>query len=60
MEEQEKMKKYKDKCDQCGKFDVLKGYNGKCLCVQCRNQNSTKNIKQMSIFDREVNDGKRI
>lgn len=29
------MGKFKDKCDRCGKFDVLKGYNGQCLCNSC-------------------------
>lgn len=54
------MKTYKDKCDRCGKFDVLKGYNGKCLCPNCLNIIQTLPKKQLSIFDKEVNDGKRI
>lgn len=29
------MGKFKDKCDRCGKFDVLKGYNEQCLCNSC-------------------------
>ena len=43
------MKKFKDKCDNCKKFDYLKSQNGKCLCKCCR----TKKIeyKQMTIFD---------
>ena len=38
--------KFKDKCDECGKFDFLKGFNNKCLCEE----------KQLSIFDMEVLD----
>lgn len=26
---------YKDKCDICGRFDHLKGKDGKCLCQAC-------------------------
>lgn len=29
------MKQYKDKCDNCQKFDYCKGYNGKILCDDC-------------------------
>ena len=29
------MKKFKDACDECGKFDYCKGYNGKVLCPEC-------------------------
>ena len=53
-------KKYKDKCDGCGKFDVLKGYNGKCLCPDCLNKIQKLSKKQLSIFDKEVNDGKKL
>mgnify|MGYP000079176661 CR=1 FL=1 len=28
-------KKYKDKCDECKKFDFCQGYNGKVLCEKC-------------------------
>lgn len=27
--------KFKDKCDNCNRFDYLKGYNDKCLCKKC-------------------------
>lgn len=44
------MNSYKDKCDKCGKFDYLKGINGKCLCLNCKNifnkQNNKKNTKK--------------
>lgn len=26
---------YKDKCDICGRFDYLKGTDGKCVCQEC-------------------------
>ena len=29
------MKKFKDACDECGKFEYCKGYNGKVLCHEC-------------------------
>lgn len=54
------MKAYKDKCDECGNFDVLKGVNGKCLCSSCRNKKQDLVKKQLSIFDKEVNDGKKL
>lgn len=28
--------KFKDKCDICGKFDYLQGYNGICVCPKCK------------------------
>lgn len=41
------MKKFKDKCDECGNFDYLKGINGKCLC-NCQNKlNKNQNIKKI-------------
>ena len=48
-------KKFKDKCDECGKFDFLRGYNNKCLCESCRKKYEmpTKG-KQLSIFEMEV------
>lgn len=54
-------KKYKDKCDECGRFDVLKGMDGKCLCSNCVNKKQqTSQKKQLSIYDKEVNNGKRL
>lgn len=59
------MVKYKDKCDKCGKFDYLKGKNGKCLCVNCIKEIEPKKINlktietveiQLSMFDLEKND----
>lgn len=29
------MKKFKDSCDNCHKFDFCRGYNGKVLCGKC-------------------------
>jgi len=29
------IKTFKDKCDNCGKMDICKGYNGKVLCPAC-------------------------
>lgn len=45
------MKKfYKDKCDECGKFDYLKVIDSRCLCSKCikkeNNQNNQKIIKK--------------
>lgn len=49
--------KFKDKCDECRKFDFLKGFNNKCLCENCRKQyNLPVEEKQLSIFDMEVLD----
>lgn len=31
-----KQSKFKDKCDVCGKFNYLKGYNNLCICQKCR------------------------
>ena len=55
-------KKYKDKCDNCGKFAILKGVDslGKCFCENCINSYSPppekkpKKEKQLTIFDMEV------
>lgn len=52
--------RFKDKCDECGKFDYLKGINNKCLCPNCQNkvkdnvrqENRDKILEiQLSIFD---------
>lgn len=49
--------KFKDKCDVCGKFDFLKGYDNKCLCENCRKQYKLPiEEKQLSLFDMEVSD----
>lgn len=37
--------KYKDACDNCGKFDYCKGYENKVLCPKCIEEVS-KNEKQ--------------
>jgi uncharacterized Zn finger protein (UPF0148 family) len=29
------MKKFKDACDACGKFDYCTGHEGKVLCPEC-------------------------
>ena len=43
---EKRMNSYKDKCDECGNFDYLKGINGKCLCSDCQNKlNNKKNQK---------------
>lgn len=47
--------RFKDKCDECGKFDYLKGINNKCLCPECIKNiplnNKQFKEKQLSIFD---------
>lgn len=49
------MKKFKDQCDICKKFDYLKGYDNKCLCNNCiKKYIPPKEEKQLSIFDLEV------
>lgn len=60
------MRKFKDKCDNCGIFDYLKGINDKCLCLKCQNlclngkkDNNIENIskynqKQLNIFDFDI------
>ncbi len=50
------MKRFKDKCDRCGKFDILKTFNGLCLCSKCFSNkiSDLKNVKQLTIFDKEV------
>ena len=48
-------RKYKDKCDGCGKFDFLRGYKNKCLCENCLKKYELPiEGKQLSIFDLEV------
>ena len=43
-----KINSYKDKCDECGIFNYLKGINGKCLCSNCQNKlNKNQNIKKI-------------
>ena len=40
------MQKFKDACDQCGKFDYCKGHDGKVLCPVCvdkEKDNGTQN-----------------
>jgi len=44
------MQKFKDKCDICGEFNYLKGFNNKCLCPKClikeiKNDNKRKENK---------------
>lgn len=29
------MTKFKDKCDECNKYDYLKSINNKCYCSRC-------------------------
>ena len=53
---EKRMNSYKDKCDECGNFDYLKGINGKCLCSDCQNKlNNKKNQKnnknELNILD---------
>jgi len=38
------MTKFKDKCDECGNFDYLKGIKGKCLCLKCQKEALKSNI----------------
>ena len=47
------MVKFKDKCDRCGKFDVLKGYNEQCLCNSCIDN---QYLKQKFITEKEIID----
>lgn len=47
-------KKYKDKCDKCGKFNYLKGLNGKCLCSNCINKIESKKIDIIKIPIAEI------
>ncbi len=36
------MSKFKDKCDNCGKWSYdCKGYNGKVLCPECLEKEKT-------------------
>lgn len=43
-----KVNNFKDKCDECGNFDYLKGINGKCLCLNCQNILNKQNNKKIS------------
>ena len=39
-------KKYKDQCEQCGNFAILKSFNSKCLCEDCvKNASEDNNVK---------------
>ena len=45
---EKRMNNYKDKSDECGNFDYLKGINGRCLCSNCQNKlNKNQNIKKI-------------
>lgn len=40
------MKKFKDACDACGKFDYCSGHEGKVLCPECiKKQEETNGSK---------------
>lgn len=45
---EKRMNSYKDKCDECGNFDYLKGINGKCLCSECCKRQNIENNKKIS------------
>ena len=51
-------KKYKDQCDQCGNFAVLKSFNGKCLCENCiknaSKENNLKNSNTKPVQERQI------
>ena len=63
-------KQFKDKCDNCGKFAILKGvaFTGKRLCENCihefnekseeknevKKTESNLSEKQLTLFDMEV------
>lgn len=36
---------FKDKCDECGKFDYLKGVDDKCLCPNCIKSRKEDNME---------------
>lgn len=36
---------FKDKCDECGKFDYLKGIDNKCLCPDCIKSRKEDNME---------------
>jgi len=46
---------FKDECDNCGKYDYLKGIDNKCLCPKCIELVNTKTGKikseQLNIFE---------
>lgn len=50
------MKKYKDQCDICNKWDYCKGHNGLVLCHKCleRELIKDKNKSLFEIVDKEI------
>ncbi len=54
-------KKYKDQCDQCGNFAVLKSSNGKCLCESClKKEAKNNNLKDNQNFNEKLTIEKQI
>lgn len=54
------IKQFKDQCDICKKFKILKGFNNLCLCEECRNNiisnkpiNKSKTI-QLDLFKEDL------
>lgn len=40
------MRKFKDACDACGKFDYCTGHDGKVLCPECIKKQEDTNGNQ--------------
>lgn len=53
------IKQFKDQCDICKKFKILKVFNNLCLCEKCRNNiisnkpNNTSKLIQLDLFKEE-------
>lgn len=54
-----KLNNFKDKCDICKQFKILKSYNDKCMCDKCMRKYTIEpirkklKIRQINLFERE-------
>lgn len=58
-----KVIKFKDQCDRCNKFKILKGYKEECLCIDCllqilkeRNVIDMDGIERIKVLAAEITD----
>ena len=54
---------FKDQCDRCNKFKILKGYKEECLCIDClleilkeRNVIDVDGIERIKVLAAEITD----
>ncbi len=49
---------FKDACDNCGKMDYCRGYNGKVLCPECirKQEEESENKNQEITREQHITD----